>query len=120
MAQPLFPEIVDATHATPEAVRFFHSLFVAKSGHDVDATMNHFSVTTLTYIDATLGWPSYAFDGLKELFVQYMPKWPPSGVSYPTRILGDEHSALVAFTDTPQLFGSEIRILDRKSTRLNS
>ena len=40
-----------------------------------------------------------------------MPKWPPSGLSYPTLILGDEHSTLVAFTDTPELFGSEIRIL---------
>jgi hypothetical protein len=41
----------------------------------------------------------------------YMPKWPPSGLSYPTRISGDTHSALVAFTDTPELFGGEIRIL---------
>jgi hypothetical protein len=40
-----------------------------------------------------------------------MPKWPPSGLSYPTRIIGDTHSALVAFTDTPELFGGEIRIL---------
>jgi hypothetical protein len=40
-----------------------------------------------------------------------MLKWPPSGLSYPTLILGDEHSALVAFTDTPELFGGEIRAL---------
>jgi hypothetical protein len=35
----------------------------------------------------------------------------PSGLSYPTRISGDMHSAVVAFTDTPELFGGEIRIL---------
>jgi hypothetical protein len=40
-----------------------------------------------------------------------MPKWPPTGLSYPTRISGDFHSALIALTDTPQLFGGEIRIL---------
>lgn len=39
----MFPEIIDATHATPKAAEFFHSFFTAKSRHDVDATMNHFS-----------------------------------------------------------------------------
>jgi hypothetical protein len=107
----MFPDIVDATHATPKAAEFFHSFFTAKSRHDVGATMYHFSHTTLTYIDATLGWPFYTYDALKDVFVQYMPKWPPSGLSYPTLILGDEHSALVAFTDTPELFGGEIRFL---------
>jgi len=104
-------EIVDTTHATREAAEFFHSFFTAKNRHDVDATMNHFSKTTLTYMDATLGWPFYTYDALKDVFVQYMPKWPPSGLSYPTLILGDHRSAIVAFTDTPELFGGEIRIL---------
>jgi len=107
----LFPEIVDVTHATPKAAEFFHSFFTAKSQHNVDATMNDFSNGTLTYIDATLGWAFYTHDALKDVFVQYMPKWPPSGLSYPTLILGDKHSALVAFTDTPELFGGEIRAL---------
>jgi len=48
---------------------------------------------------------------MTDLFEAYMPKWPPAGLSYPTRISGDTHSALVAFTDTPELFGGEIRIL---------
>ena len=34
-----------------------------------------------------------------------------AALSYPTRILGDERSAIVAFTDTPELFGAEIRSL---------
>ena len=109
--KPLFPQVADITHATPTAAKFFESFFTAKSRHDVDATMNHFSKTTLTYIDATLGWPMYTYDALKNVFMQYMPKWPPAGLSYPTLILGDEHSALVAFTDTPELFGGEIRAL---------
>ncbi|WP_137940272.1 hypothetical protein [Chitinivorax sp. B] len=106
-----FPEVVDTTHATKGAAALFHSFFTAKSRHEVDATMDHFSKTTLTYIDATVGWPFYSHEAFKSMFAEHMPKWPPSGLSYPTRILGDEHSAIVAFTDTPELFGSEIRIL---------
>lgn len=105
-----FPEIADASHATVQATAFFHSFFTAKSRHDVDATMDHFSRTTLTYMDATLGWAFYTHEALTSVFAQYMPKWPPAGLSYPTRILGDEHSALVAFTNTPELFGGEIRV----------
>jgi len=65
----------------------------------------------LTYIDATLGWPFDSHGALKGVFDEYMPQWPDTGLSYATRILGDENSALVAFTDTPELFGAEIRIL---------
>ena len=74
-------------------------------------TTDHFSEAHLTYIDAALGWPFYNKKGMTEIFEQFMPKWPATGLSYPTRISGDTHSALVAFTDTPELFGGEIRIL---------
>jgi hypothetical protein len=107
----LFPEIADTTHASPQAAELFHSYFTAKSQHDPVTTMAHFSVEKLTYIDAALGWPFGSHDALADLFRTYMPQWPESGLSYATRILGDENSALVAFTDTPELFGSEIRIL---------
>ena len=109
--QPLIPEIVDVTHATKDSAAFFHSFFTAKSRHDVDASMNHFSSSTLTYIDATLGWAFYTPGALRDVWMQYMPKWPATGLSYPIRILGDERSALVVFTDTPELFGAEIRTL---------
>jgi len=61
----LFPEIVDATHATPKAAEFFHSFLTAKSRHDIDATMNHFSRATVTYIDAML-WSRCFFDGMEK------------------------------------------------------
>jgi hypothetical protein len=51
------------------------------------------------------------FDALQSVFSQYMPNWPATGLSYPTRILDDMHSAFVVFTDTPELFGGELRIL---------
>jgi hypothetical protein len=90
---------------------FFKSYFTAKSEHKPAPTTDHFSEAHLTYIDAALGWPFYSKKAMTEIFEQFMPKWPPTGLSYPTRISGDLHSAVVAFTDTPELFGGEIRIL---------
>jgi hypothetical protein len=110
-AQTPYPDVVDVSHATPQAAAFFKSYFTAKSEHKPVPTTDHFSDAHLTYIDAALGWPFYTKKGMTDLFEQYMPKWPPAGLSYPTRISGDMHSALVAFTDTPELFGGEIRIL---------
>jgi hypothetical protein len=40
-----------------------------------------------------------------------MPQWPAGAKSYPTRILGDMTSAVVFVTDTPELFGGEIRAI---------
>jgi hypothetical protein len=110
-AETPYPDAVVTSHATPEAAAFFKSYFTAKSEHKPAATTDHFSEAHLTYIDAALGWPFYSKKGMTDLFEQYMPKWPPAGLSYPTRISGDTHSVLVAFTDTPELFGGEIRIL---------
>lgn len=110
-AETLYPEVADTSHATPQAAAFFKSYFTAKSEHKPAPTTDHFSEAHLTYIDAALGWPFYNKKGMTEIFEQFMPKWPPTGLSYPTRISGDMHSAVVAFTDTPELFGGEIRIL---------
>src|SRR6202045_1768561 len=110
-ADPIYPQVTDTSHATPQAATFFKSYFTAKSEHKPVPTTDHFSEAHLTYIDAALGWPFYNKKGVTEIFEQFMPKWPPTGLSYPTRISGDMHSAVVAFTDTPELFGAEIRIL---------
>jgi ketosteroid isomerase-like protein len=109
--QPPYPDVVDASHASAKVKAFFQSFFTAKSRHQPAELMKHFSEKQVTYIDATLGWPFYTFKDLKGVFETFMPKWPATGKSYPTRILGDTNSALVAFTDTPELFGGEIRIL---------
>jgi len=107
----IYPQIVEGSHASEDAGAFFASFFTAKSRHDVDETMKHFSPHLVTYTDATLGWPLDGFDVVKGIFSQYMPNWPKSGLSYPTRIIGGAGSAVVAFTDTPELFGGELRIL---------
>ena len=108
---PPYPDIADTSHATPAVAQRFRNFFTAKSLHQPDALMDFFAHENVLYIDASSGnvWPSW--DSLNAIFTTYMPKWPASGLSYPTRILGDEHSALVAFTDTPELFGKELRIL---------
>ncbi len=119
-ADPPYPNVTDASHATPEAAALFASFFSAKSRHDVAATMAHFAPDLSTYTDATLGWGLDGYDAVEGTFAAYMPKWG-NGLSYPTRILGavenGDGSALVAFTDTPQLFGDEIRILGAVDVR---
>ena len=68
--RPIIPEIIDVTHATKESAAFFHSLFTSKSRHDVDAAMSHFSESTLTYIDATLGWAFYTHGTLRDVWAE--------------------------------------------------
>jgi hypothetical protein len=66
------------------------------------------------YVDATLGWELNGYDALKEVWAQYMPTWG-EGRSYPTRILGEVNggtgSVMLEFTDTPELFGGDMRVL---------
>src|SRR5438445_11500337 len=66
------------------------------------------------YVDATLGWELNGYDALKEVWAQHMPTWG-EGRSYPTRILGEVNggtgSVMLEFTDTPELFGADMRVL---------
>ena len=101
----------DVTHATPLLVRRVNSLFRDKTARDVDSFMSHFSPNSLYYTDATLGWYVPGRAALEAVFAQYMPTWPDTARSYATRIIGDENSAIVEFTDSPELFGHEIRAI---------
>jgi ketosteroid isomerase-like protein len=109
-----FPAIVDTRHANKEAVDLFNRVFAAKSRHDCNATMEFISCDLSVYADATLGWELNGYDALKEVWAQYMPTWG-EGKSYPTRILGEVNggtgSVMVEFTDTPELFGGDMRVL---------
>ncbi len=108
---PAYPEVADVSHASPDVARTLQAFFVAKSGHRAADMMTHFNREGVLYIDASSGnsWPSW--DSLDKIFSTMMPKAPPAALSYPVRIYGDRHSALVAFTDTPELFGKELRVL---------
>ena len=105
-----FRNLVDTAHTSAQTKAFFEAYYTAKTNRDPAGTMAHFAKPGMTYIDAILGWPLYSWDQLNGLFTNIMPKWPASARSYPTRVLGDMHSAVIAFTDSPELFGGEIRI----------
>jgi len=107
----LFPHIADVSHTTKDQAELMYSFFIAKSRHEVKNTINFFSKDMATYTDATLGWPIDGYEALHKMFSQYMPKWPETGLSYPTRIIGGNGSVIVGFNDTPDLFGDEIRAL---------
>ncbi len=107
-------DTLDLSHASPGAVAFLSSYFAAKSAQDVDETMRHFSPEMATYTDAILGWAVNGYDAVKGSFEAVMPNFG-EGLSYPTLIMGDfpdgNGSALVAFTNTPEIVGSELRVL---------
>jgi hypothetical protein len=101
-----------ATPATQDDVdRLFAAFFAAKSAYDLDATMSFFDPSNTTYGDAVLGYLFPNWQALKAAFEQFMPNWGPEGRSTPTRVLGSEHGAVVFFTNTPELFGHEIRAI---------
>jgi hypothetical protein len=106
-----YPDIAETSHASPAATSAFRRFFTAKSAHRPAELMQSFNKTGVLYIDVTSGgiWPSW--EALNQIFTGFLPKAPPAAMSYPVRILGDGRSAIVAFTDTPELFGRELRIL---------
>jgi len=99
------------SYGTAQARDIFHRLFTAKSAHLVDATHAFFHPDRTFYADAALGWVWPSSESLREVWAEYMPTWPATALSYPTRVIGDENSAVVFMTDTPELFGGEIRAI---------
>jgi len=108
---PANPDIADVSRATAEAAGFFRSYFTAKTNKDIEATHAHFHPDKTVYFDATLGWGWTTNADLRKVWEQYMPGWTAEAKSYPTQILGDVTSAVVFMTDTPELFGGEIRAI---------
>jgi hypothetical protein len=109
-AETVIPHIADVSHAETATTDLFYRFFTAKSQKNLKKTMSFFSRDLKTYTDATLGWGLDGFDAVNGIFAKYMPTWPEASMSYPTKILGGNGSVLVQFTDTPELFGGELRI----------
>jgi hypothetical protein len=105
------PTLASAATEDTEVVALVTAVFWDKTSRNVDRFAAHFSQTNLTYTDATIGaqFPNWA--ALRAAFAQLMPTWPATSRSYPTKILGDARSAMVFFTDSPELFGHEIRVI---------
>lgn len=100
----------DISRAAPEAAALLEKCFEGKNSHLVSNFLSSFAREMSAYSDATLGWKVPGWQPLHDLLLQYMPNWG-DGVSYPTRILAGRESALIAVTDTPELFGGEIHAL---------
>jgi len=109
-----YPNVTDTSHATDRAADIMEGFFSAKSRHQPAAMVSFFAPAPdpVLYIDAGLGfaWPSQA----SLLAIWSSPSFangPPNALSYPLRVIGDAHSVLVEFVDTPPLLGSEFRFL---------
>lgn len=109
-----YPNVTDTSHATDLAADIFEGFFSAKSLHNGVAMVSFFAPAPdpVLYIDAGLGfaWPSQA----SLLNVWTNPPFstgPANALSYPLRVIGDAHSALIEFVDTPPLLGLEFRFL---------
>jgi ketosteroid isomerase-like protein len=100
---------VDVRSASAPVTELLARFFAAKSDADLNRSMEHFHPSRVAYHDAVLGWHWPTHEALRAAFAEYMPQWGPDGKSYENRVIGDERSAVVMFTNTPQLFGSEIQ-----------
>ena len=105
-----YPSAIKADHAAPETAKLFYDAFEAKSTGRAEDLMSHFSTDMVGYCDTTLGWPCKTFEPLLAAFKKNMPKWT-NGLSYGVEVLGGPESALVYFVDTPELFGSDLRVI---------
>ncbi|KAJ4223282.1 hypothetical protein NW759_005917 [Fusarium solani] len=104
----LCPDIADISHATPALVEFIRHYFQAKSRHDADEWIKVFDTSKITYIETVLGLHlnSTNFEAMTKAI---MATWGADARSYPLRIIGDMHSVVMFFVDTPAMFGSELR-----------
>jgi ketosteroid isomerase-like protein len=112
VADSAYPDpVLDGSHATRELTSLITSYLRDKTSLDVDRMMAHFNRDTTFYTDATIGFVTSGWTALRTAFAQLMATWGAGALSYPTRAIGDSRSAMVLFTDSPQLFGHELRII---------
>ena len=111
------PTVVDTSHSTLPASEFLYNSFNAKSSDNVTSWLQFFNPVQVVYYDATVGAGSPNRSSLVTTLNQYVSTWPKNASSCPLQILGDTHSAVVHFVDTPGLFGAEIRAISATDFR---
>ncbi|MFK0112856.1 nuclear transport factor 2 family protein [Streptomyces sp. NPDC091217] len=107
---------IDARHADAEIIEFFRRFFDAKNSQSPDRVLECFAPDMSAYSDGVLGIVIPGWQELLSAFEQLMPNWT-NGMAYPLRILGGPDSAIVVLTDTPELFGQEIRAISSVELR---
>jgi limonene-1,2-epoxide hydrolase len=96
--------VIDTSAATLGALNQVAGFYHDKARRDVDAAVENFREEPFVYIDATLGTQFPTREVLRGLLGQGIPSWPEGANSYLTRVLGDENSAIVYFTNDPGIF----------------
>lgn len=81
----------------------------AKNAHDPHATHGYFHSDRCAFTDATLGMQFLGNTAVRTLWEQLLPPLPAGAHSRATRIVGGLSSFIVFVTNSPEMFGSEIR-----------
>jgi ketosteroid isomerase-like protein len=81
----------------------------AKNAHDPQATHAYFHGDRCAFTDATLGMQFVGNTAVRTLWDQLLPPLPAGAHSRATRIVGGPSSSIVFVTNSPEMFGSEIR-----------
>ncbi|MFC4946554.1 hypothetical protein [Pseudonocardia sp. GCM10023141] len=82
---------------------------LAKNAHDPHATHAYFHGDRCAFTDATLGIQFVGNAAVRTLWDQLLPPLPAGAHSRATRIVGGPSSFIVFVTNSPEMFGSEIR-----------
>lgn len=109
-----FADVTDSSHATVRVANILTGFFEAKSLHRAAEMVTFFAPRPdpVMYFDAGLGLAPASQDALLELWSgPLFSGGPPTALSYPLRVIGNEHSAVIEFVDTPDLLGLEFRFL---------
>jgi hypothetical protein len=109
--RPMLRPPLDTSHATPEMARLATASFRQKQARSVAGWMSLFSNPHTTYTDAVFGGQWRGWSTLKAAIEPLMAQWPADIHTYPLKVIGDIHSGIVFFYNSPQLFGHELRVI---------
>ena len=109
--RPMPGPLLDASHATRELAHLATASFRQKAARSVDGWMSLFSNPRATYTDAVFGGQWRDWSALRAAIGPLMAQWPADIRSYPVKVIGDIHSGIVFFYNSPQLFGNELRVI---------
>ena len=98
----------------PHLSEILNSYFVAKSSHDLEGVMRHYSRGITTFTDAVMGWAMNGYEAVEKAYSKVMGQFG-DGRSYPTSIQGfienGNGSAVLEITNTPEIVGSELHMI---------
>ena len=114
------PQDTKSFSADAELAELLSAYFVAKSSHDLEGVMRHYSRDVTTFTDAIMGWAINGYDAVEKSYEEVMGQFG-DGRSYPTAIRGfmkdGNGSAVMEVTNTPEIVGSELHMISSVDLR---